>query len=97
MRVLLVKPYAPLALSKDLMDYFLHLEPLELEIVAGAVPEEDQVEIIDLSFEKKPFDALKNKLLSHEARHRGLYRVQQPGSPRPGTDRVRQEESCPPS
>jgi radical SAM superfamily enzyme YgiQ (UPF0313 family) len=64
MRVLLVKPYAPLALSKFLMDLFLHLEPLELEIVAGAVPAEDQVEIIDLSFEKKPFDALREKLLS---------------------------------
>ncbi len=63
MRVLLVKPYAPLALSKSLMDFFLHLEPLELEIVAGAVPREDEVVIFDLSFEKQPFEALKKKLL----------------------------------
>jgi radical SAM superfamily enzyme YgiQ (UPF0313 family) len=45
------------------MDFFLHLEPLELEIVAGAVPPEDEVKIIDLSFEKDPFDALRKTLL----------------------------------
>jgi radical SAM superfamily enzyme YgiQ (UPF0313 family) len=45
------------------MDFFLHLEPLELEIVAGSVPPEDEVEIMDLSFEKEPFDAFRIKLL----------------------------------
>jgi hypothetical protein len=49
MKVLLVKPYPPIALSKLLMDFFLHLEPLELEIVAGGVAPEDEVSIIDLS------------------------------------------------
>ncbi|MEK6582402.1 MAG: radical SAM protein [Nitrospirota bacterium] len=63
MRILLIKPFPPLALSKFLMDFFLHLEPLELEIVAGSVPPEDEVEILDLSFEKEPFDAFRNKLL----------------------------------
>ncbi len=63
MRILLIKPFPPLALSKYLMDFFLHLEPLELEIVAGSVPPEDEVEIMDLSFEKEPFDAFRNKLL----------------------------------
>ncbi len=63
MRVLLVKPYPPIALSKLLMDFFLHLEPLELEIVAGGVPPEDEVVILDLSFEKKPFEAFGKKLL----------------------------------
>lgn len=62
MRVLLVKPHPPLALSKFLMDFFLHLEPLELEIVAGGVPEEDEVAIIDLSLEKEPFEAFRNRL-----------------------------------
>ncbi len=64
MRVLLVKPHPPLALSKFLMDYFLHLEPLELEIVAGGVPPEDEVEIIDLSFEAEPFEAFRKKLVT---------------------------------
>ena len=50
MRVLLVKPHPPLPLSHFLMDFFLHLEPLELEIVAGGIPAEDEVAIIDLSF-----------------------------------------------
>jgi radical SAM superfamily enzyme YgiQ (UPF0313 family) len=63
MKVLLVKPYPPIALSKLLMDFFLHLEPLELEIVAGGVAPEDEVSILDLSFEKKPFDALQRRLL----------------------------------
>ncbi len=63
MRILLIKPYAPLALSKFLMDFFLHLEPLELEIVAGGVPPEDEVTIMDLSFEKDPFEAFRKKLL----------------------------------
>lgn len=63
MRVLLIKPHPPLALSKFLMDFFLHLEPLELEIVAGGVPPEDDVTIMDLSFEKEPFEAFRKKLL----------------------------------
>jgi radical SAM superfamily enzyme YgiQ (UPF0313 family) len=64
MRILLIKPFPPLALSKFLMDFFLHLEPLELEIVAGGVPPEDEVEIMDLSFEKDPFEAFRLKLLA---------------------------------
>lgn len=62
MRVLLVKPHPPLALSRFLMDFFMHLEPLELEIVAGGVPDEDEVAILDLSFEKEPFEAFRNRL-----------------------------------
>lgn len=64
MKVLLVKPFPQLSLSKNLMEYFLHLEPLELEIVAGGIPPEDKVEILDLSFEKEPFDVFKDKLHS---------------------------------
>ncbi|TLM65503.1 MAG: radical SAM protein [Deltaproteobacteria bacterium] len=64
MRVLLVKPHPPLPLSKFLMDFFLHLEPLELEIVAGGIPAEDEVAIIDLSFEQDPFEGLRRKLVA---------------------------------
>ncbi len=64
MKILLIKPHPPLALSKLLMDCFLHLEPLELEIVAGGVPAEDEVAIMDLSFEKEPFEAFRKKLLA---------------------------------
>lgn len=62
MKVLLVKPFPQLAISMHLMKYFLHLEPLELEIVAGGIPLEDEVVILDLSFEKEPFNALRDKL-----------------------------------
>ncbi len=57
MRILLVKPHPQLLVPKRLQQSFLHLEPLELEIVAGGVPEEDEVRICDLSLEKKPIDA----------------------------------------
>jgi hypothetical protein len=33
---------------------FLHLEPLELEIVAGGIPKEENISIIDISMEKDP-------------------------------------------
>ena len=39
--------------AKRLQD-FLHLEPLELEIVAGGIPQEDTVFIEDLTLEKEP-------------------------------------------
>ncbi|MFA4918205.1 MAG: radical SAM protein [Thermodesulfovibrionales bacterium] len=53
LRVLLVKPQ-PYLLSAKRLKYFLNLEPLELEIVAGAVPDEDVVAICDLSIEEQP-------------------------------------------
>lgn len=64
MRVLLVKPHPPLPLSRFLMDFFLRLEPLELEIVAGGIPIEDEVAILDLSLEKQPFAAFEEQLLT---------------------------------
>jgi len=54
-RILLVKPNPQLLVAKRLQEGFLHLEPLELEMVAGGVPLEDEVVIQDLSFEKDPF------------------------------------------
>jgi len=53
LRILLVKPHSYLLVAKRLND-FLHLEPLELEIVAGAVPGEDSVTICDMTLEKDP-------------------------------------------
>jgi len=54
LRILLVKPHPQLLIAKRLQEGFLHLEPLELEIVAGGVPAEDEVSICDLGIEKKP-------------------------------------------
>jgi radical SAM superfamily enzyme YgiQ (UPF0313 family) len=62
MRILLVKPQPQLLVAKRLQEGFLHLEPLELEIVAGGVPEEDEVTICDLGIEKKPIRAFRNQL-----------------------------------
>lgn len=62
MRILLVKPHPQLLIAKRLQEGFLHLEPLELEIVAGGVPAEDDVVICDLGIEKKPMEAFHNYL-----------------------------------
>lgn len=51
--ILLVKPHNHLLVAKRLQG-FLHLEPLELEIVAGGVPKEDRVIIDDMALEKDP-------------------------------------------
>ena len=62
MRILLVKPNPQLLVAKRLQEGFLHLEPLELEMVAGGVPPEDEVVIQDLSFEKDPVQGFRNRL-----------------------------------
>ena len=62
MRILLVKPNPQLLVAKRLQEGFLHLEPLELEMVAAGVPPEDEVVILDLSFEKDPILGFQNKL-----------------------------------
>jgi radical SAM superfamily enzyme YgiQ (UPF0313 family) len=53
MRVLLVKPRSELKGVRAL-EQFIRLEPLELEIVAGAVSKEDSVRILDLRLHKHP-------------------------------------------
>ena len=56
MRVLLVKPHPELLITRRLQEGFLHLEPLELEIVAGGLSSEEEVKILDLSlYKKQPF------------------------------------------
>jgi hopanoid C-3 methylase len=62
MRILLVKPNPQLLVAKRLQEGFLHLEPLELEIVAAGVPAEDEVVIQDLSFEKEPELGFENRV-----------------------------------
>ena len=63
MRILLVKPHPELLVSRSLQEGFLHLEPLELEIVAGGVPRSEEVKILDLSLKRRnPFLIFKNTL-----------------------------------
>ncbi|MCX5698251.1 MAG: radical SAM protein [Candidatus Omnitrophica bacterium] len=52
MRVLLVKPHAQLLVPIRLQEGFLHLEPLELEIVAGGLGPEEEIKILDLGLRK---------------------------------------------
>ena len=66
MRILLVKPQTELLVARRLQEGFLHLEPLELEIVAGGVPKEDEVHILDLSVGKKPYVSFKNKMTGYK-------------------------------
>lgn len=61
MQILLVRPHPELPIARRLEE-FLHLEPLNLEIVAGGVPEDDEVAILDLSVEKNPFDVFQEQL-----------------------------------
>lgn len=62
MKILLIKPYTDLKVARCLQEGFLHLEPLELEIVAGGVPAEDSVRILDLSLEQKPHKVFAREL-----------------------------------
>ncbi|MBI4838382.1 MAG: cobalamin B12-binding domain-containing protein [Nitrospirae bacterium] len=62
MRILLVKPHPQLLIAKRLQEGFLHLEPLELEIVAGGVPDEDEASICDLGIEEKPLEIFHDRL-----------------------------------
>ena len=56
MRILLIKPSTDLLVARRLQEGFLHLEPLELEIVAGGIPEDNEIKILDLSLEKEPIN-----------------------------------------
>jgi radical SAM superfamily enzyme YgiQ (UPF0313 family) len=60
--ILLVKPNPQLLVAKRLQEGFLHLEPLELEMVAAGAPPEDEVQIQDLSFEKDAIQGFQEKL-----------------------------------
>ena len=62
MRILLIRPYPELNIARCLEHGFLHLEPLDLEIVAGGIPECDIVTILDLSIEKYPVEKLREQI-----------------------------------
>ena len=54
MKYMFIKPHLPLKVAQRL-HALLHLEPLELEIVAGGLdPESNEIKILDLSLVKKP-------------------------------------------
>ncbi len=63
MRVLLVKPPAQLLVPIRLQEGFLHLEPLELEIVDGGLDPEEEIKIFDLGLQKKNHFAVFEKTL----------------------------------
>jgi hopanoid C-3 methylase len=60
-RFLLVKPHVSLTVARRL-HAFLHLEPLELEIVAGAVAAPHRVRILDLTLHKRPLATFRRTL-----------------------------------
>lgn len=70
-RILLVRPHSHLLVA-DRLKLFLHLEPLELEIVAGGVPEEDQVSICDLSHKKNALKIFQQQLADKRPHILGL-------------------------
>ncbi len=53
MRILLIRPDSHLKVVKQLLTY-IHLEPLDLEYVAAAVPPRHEVRILDLTLDKRP-------------------------------------------
>jgi hopanoid C-3 methylase len=53
MKVLLIRPHVNLSIARS-FQRFLHLEPLDLEIVAGGLPEECSVQILDLTLYRNP-------------------------------------------
>ena len=64
MNILLVKPHPELLIARRLQKGFLHLEPLELETVAGGASSEDQIAILDLGLEANPRQAFLDRLAS---------------------------------
>lgn len=61
LKVLLVRPHSHLLVAKCLQS-FLHLEPLELEIVAGGIPAGEEIAIIDIALEKDPVAYFEEKV-----------------------------------
>lgn len=61
MKVLLIRPHVPLATARA-FQRFLHLEPLDLEIVAGGIPDGHDISILDLSLFRKPIAELRRRL-----------------------------------
>jgi radical SAM superfamily enzyme YgiQ (UPF0313 family) len=64
MNILLVKPHPELLVARRLQQGFLHLEPLELETVAGGASPEDEIAILDLGLEENPRQAFLDRITS---------------------------------
>jgi len=63
MNVLLIRPHINLGIARS-FQRFLHLEPLDLEIVAGGLPPEWNIRILDLTLHRNPEKALRRALES---------------------------------
>jgi hopanoid C-3 methylase len=53
MNILLIRPHVNLSIARS-FQRFLHLEPLDLEIVAGGLPPECNIQILDLTLHRNP-------------------------------------------
>ncbi len=58
MNVLLIRPHVNLSIARC-FQRFLHLEPLDLEIVAGGLPPEWDIRILDLTLPRNPLKVLR--------------------------------------
>lgn len=64
-RILLVQPDSELTVVRRLRA-FLHLEPLALELLAGAVPPGHEVRILDMTVERNPLRALRRAVREYK-------------------------------
>jgi len=65
MNILLIRPHVNLAIAKS-FQRFLHLEPLDLEIVAGGLPLESDIQILDLTLFRNPEKVLRETIKQRE-------------------------------
>ena len=63
MNILLVRPHVNLEIAKS-FQRFLHLEPLDLEIVAGGLSPDDSIQILDLTLHRNPEKVLRETVRS---------------------------------
>lgn len=61
MNILLIRPHVNLGIARS-FQRFLHLEPLDLEIVAGGLPPEAHVQILDLTLHRNPKKVLRKTI-----------------------------------
>lgn len=64
MNILLIRPHVHLKVARS-FQRFLHLEPLDLEIVAGGLPPEADIQILDLTLHRHPERVLRRRLEDH--------------------------------
>lgn len=64
MNILLVRPHVNLKIARS-FQRFLHLEPLDLEIVAGGLPEDWDIQILDLTLHRNPEKVLQKTVAAN--------------------------------